>query len=78
MDFTIGYDSGNAPSYEASFLTSGQMIQFRADSADGLKIVLTIRYDVILIRYFVDDEELEGRAEQSQRYCSAVLHVGLV
>jgi len=43
VDFILGYDSGNAPSYKASFLTSNHMIQFHAEGTDGLKIVLTIR-----------------------------------
>ncbi|KIJ69608.1 hypothetical protein HYDPIDRAFT_80976 [Hydnomerulius pinastri MD-312] len=41
-----GYDSTNAPTYEPRLpLSSGHMIQFRAQSADnsGVKIVLTIR-----------------------------------
>ncbi|KAI8998909.1 phosphoglucomutase first 3 domain-containing protein [Trametes punicea] len=44
-DLTVGYDSGNPPSYKPTLpLSSGHMIQFRAESkADGTKITLTIR-----------------------------------
>ncbi|GLB35182.1 putative phosphoglucomutase/phosphomannomutase, alpha/beta/alpha domain III [Lyophyllum shimeji] len=45
VDLTIGYDSGNPPTYRPSLpLSSGHMIQFRAENkADGTKITLTIR-----------------------------------
>jgi hypothetical protein len=44
VDLTIGYDSMNPPTYKPSLpLSSGHMIQFRATSKDGFKIVLTIR-----------------------------------
>jgi len=45
VDLTTGYDSGNAPSYTPALpLSSGHMIQFRAESADSrTKIVLTTR-----------------------------------
>jgi hypothetical protein len=44
VDLTLGYDSTNPPSFKPSLpLSSGHMIQFRAASKDGLKIVLTIR-----------------------------------
>ncbi|KZP29895.1 hypothetical protein FIBSPDRAFT_726687 [Athelia psychrophila] len=46
VDLTTGYDSGNAPSYKPALpLSSGHMIQFRAESegAEGMKIVLTTR-----------------------------------
>ncbi|KAF8636547.1 hypothetical protein AX17_003359 [Amanita inopinata Kibby_2008] len=44
VDLTVGYDSGNPPAYKPKLpLSSGHMIQFRAESGDGLKIVLTIR-----------------------------------
>jgi len=44
VDLTLGYDSTNPPTYKPSLpLSSGHMIQFRAASKDGLKIVLTIR-----------------------------------
>jgi hypothetical protein len=43
-DLTLGYDSTNPPTYKPSLpLSSGHMIQFRAASREGLKIVLTIR-----------------------------------
>ncbi|EMD38678.1 hypothetical protein CERSUDRAFT_113859 [Gelatoporia subvermispora B] len=44
-DLTIGYDSTNPPTYKPALpLSSGQMIQFRAESAaDGTKITLTTR-----------------------------------
>lgn len=45
VDLTVGYDSANAPTFKPSLpLSSGQMIQFRAESGDASKkIVLTIR-----------------------------------
>ena len=44
MDLTVGYDSTNPPTYKPNLpLSLGHMIQFRAASKDGLKIVLTIR-----------------------------------
>ncbi|KAH9969618.1 hypothetical protein BC827DRAFT_1257499 [Russula dissimulans] len=44
VDLTLGYDSTNPPTYKPSLpLSSGHMIQFRAASKEGLKIVLTIR-----------------------------------
>ena len=44
VDLTLGYDSTNPPTYKPSLpLSSGHMIQFRAASKDGLKIVLTTR-----------------------------------
>ncbi|KAI9465474.1 hypothetical protein BJY52DRAFT_1183576 [Lactarius psammicola] len=44
VDLTLGYDSSNPPTYKPSLpLSSGHMIQFRATSKDGFKIVLTIR-----------------------------------
>jgi phosphomannomutase len=45
VDFTVGYDSTNPPSYKPSLpLSSGHMIQFRAGrKRDGTTIVLTIR-----------------------------------
>ncbi|KAI0781237.1 phosphoglucomutase first 3 domain-containing protein [Trametes elegans] len=44
-DLTVGYDSGNPPSYKPTLpLSSGHMIQFRAENkADGTKITLTTR-----------------------------------
>ncbi|KAL5533276.1 hypothetical protein ACEPAF_5052 [Sanghuangporus sanghuang] len=44
-DLTVGYDSGNPPSYKPHLpLTSGHMIQFRAQcQSDDTKIALTIR-----------------------------------
>lgn len=44
-DLTIGYDSTNPPTYKPALpLSSGQMIQFRAESlTDGTKITLTTR-----------------------------------
>ncbi|PSS30877.1 hypothetical protein PHLCEN_2v2604 [Hermanssonia centrifuga] len=43
-DLTIGYDSTNPPTYKPTLpLSSGHMIQFRAESpTDGAKITLTI------------------------------------
>jgi len=44
VDLTLGYDSTNPPTYKPSLpLSSGHMIQFRAVSKGGPKIVLTIR-----------------------------------
>ena len=45
-DLTIGYDSANPPTYKPVLpLSSGQMVQFRAESpTDGTKITLTTRY----------------------------------
>ncbi|KAJ8481420.1 hypothetical protein ONZ51_g5995 [Trametes cubensis] len=45
-DLTVGYDSGNPPSYKPTLpLSSGHMIQFRAENkADGTKITLTTRH----------------------------------
>lgn len=44
VDLTLGYDSTNPPTYKPSLpLSSGHMIQFRAASKDGLKVVLTTR-----------------------------------
>jgi hypothetical protein len=43
-DLTLGYDSTNPPTYKPSLpLSSGHMIQFRAASREGLKVVLTTR-----------------------------------
>ncbi|KAI0822643.1 phosphoglucomutase first 3 domain-containing protein [Trametes gibbosa] len=44
-DLTVGYDSGNAPSYKPDLpLSSGHMLQFRAENtADGTRITLTTR-----------------------------------
>jgi len=44
VDLTLGYDTTNPPTYKPSLpLSSGHMIQFRAASKEGLRIVLTIR-----------------------------------
>lgn len=44
VDLTLGYDSTNPPTYKPSLpLSSGHMIQFRAASKEGLKVVLTTR-----------------------------------
>lgn len=51
LDLTTGYDSTNPPTYKPSLpLSSGHMIQFRAQNADGMKIVLTTRYGHLLGR----------------------------
>jgi phosphoglucomutase len=43
-DLTLGYDSTNPPTYKPSLpLSSGHMIQVRAASREGLKVVLTTR-----------------------------------
>ena len=43
-DLTTGYDSSNPPEYKPKLpLSSGHMIQFRAQSQDGINIVLTTR-----------------------------------
>ena len=44
-DLTIGYDSANPPTYKPALpLSSGHMIQFRAENKeDGTKITLTTR-----------------------------------
>ncbi|KAH9901639.1 phosphoglucomutase first 3 domain-containing protein [Cubamyces lactineus] len=51
-DLTVGYDSGNPPSYRPTLpLSSGHMIQFRAENkADGTKITLTTRHVLYLPR----------------------------
>ena len=44
VDLTLGYDSTNPPTYKPKLpLSSGHMIQFRAASKNGFKIVLTTR-----------------------------------
>jgi hypothetical protein len=44
VDLTVGYDSSNPPSFKPRLpLSSGHMIQFRAENEDQLYIVLTIR-----------------------------------
>ncbi|KAN0123437.1 hypothetical protein V8E52_002769 [Russula decolorans] len=44
VDLTLGHDSTNPPTYKPSLpLSSGHMIQFRAASKEGLKVVLTTR-----------------------------------
>lgn len=44
VDLSLGYDSTNPPTYKPSLpLSSGHMIQFRAASKEGLKVVLTTR-----------------------------------
>ncbi|KAF9459335.1 hypothetical protein BDZ94DRAFT_1268397 [Collybia nuda] len=44
VDLTTGYDSTNPPTYKPFLpLSSGHMIQFRAERADGTRIILTIR-----------------------------------
>ncbi|KAI0269854.1 hypothetical protein BC834DRAFT_574038 [Gloeopeniophorella convolvens] len=44
VDLTLGYDTTNPPTHKPSLpLSSGHMIQFRASSKDGSKIVLTTR-----------------------------------
>ena len=44
-DLTIGYDSANPPPYKPALpLSSGHMVQFRAESVErGTKITLTTR-----------------------------------
>jgi len=45
VDLTMGYDTGNPPTYQPSLpLSLGHMVQFRAESPSGeIKIVLTTR-----------------------------------
>lgn len=44
VDLTVGYDSSNPPLFKPRLpLSSGHMIQFRAENKDQLCIVLTIR-----------------------------------
>ena len=44
VDLTVGHDSSNPPSFKPRLpLSSGHMIQFRAENEDQLYIVLTIR-----------------------------------
>lgn len=45
VDLTIGYDSGNPPSWQPTLpISSGHMIQLRAGSKDvDLTLVLTLR-----------------------------------
>ncbi|KAF9452814.1 phosphoglucomutase 1 [Macrolepiota fuliginosa MF-IS2] len=44
VDLTTGYDSTNPPTYKPSLpLSSGHMIQFRAQNSSAMKIVLTTR-----------------------------------
>jgi hypothetical protein len=49
VDLTTGYDSANAPSFQPSLpISSGHMIQFRAQSKDTdgsrVNVVFTLRY----------------------------------
>ena len=52
-DLTVGYDSANPPSFVPTLpLSSGHMIQFRAESVeDGTKITLTTRYVSLTVSY---------------------------
>ncbi|KAK2467095.1 hypothetical protein APHAL10511_001353 [Amanita phalloides] len=44
VDLTVGYDSGNPPSYKPRLpLSSGNMVQFHAENEHQLHIALTIR-----------------------------------
>jgi len=64
VDLTTGYDSANPPTYKPALpLSSGHMIQFRAESKEkGTKIVLTIRTSGTepKIKYY-----LEGRGKDA-------------
>ncbi|KAG6864147.1 hypothetical protein C0991_012125 [Blastosporella zonata] len=65
IDLTTGYDSTNPPTYKPSLpLSSGHMIQFRAENAtEGTKIVLTTRTSGTepKIKYY-----LEGSGKDAQ------------
>ncbi|KAI0300256.1 hypothetical protein BC826DRAFT_668042 [Russula brevipes] len=85
VDLTLGYDSTNPPTYKPSLPTSsGHMIQFRAASKDGVKIVLTTRTSgtepkvrtrsmsvggMIDINCFLTDQVLFGRKWTRSRCC---------
>ncbi|KAF8626172.1 hypothetical protein AX15_005059 [Amanita polypyramis BW_CC] len=65
VDLTIGYDSGNPPSYKPRLpLSSGHTIQFRAESEDKLQIVLTIRTSGTepKIKYYLEGNGKDRRA----------------
>ncbi|KAI0371790.1 phosphoglucomutase first 3 domain-containing protein [Pilatotrama ljubarskyi] len=65
-DLTVGYDSGNPPSYKPTLpLSSGHMIQFRAENkADGTKITLTTRTSGTepKIKYYLEGSGKDGAA----------------
>ncbi|KII88880.1 hypothetical protein PLICRDRAFT_159795 [Plicaturopsis crispa FD-325 SS-3] len=66
VDLTTGYDSANPPSYEPSLpLSSGHMIQLRAQAADGnTKIVLTTRTSGTepKIKYYLEGSGKDAKA----------------
>ncbi|KAG6889788.1 hypothetical protein C0992_004206 [Termitomyces sp. T32_za158] len=63
VDLTTGYDSTNPPTYKPSLpLSSGHMIQFRAENAvEGTKVVLTMRYGRLAI--LLDWDRTQGLYE---------------
>ncbi|KAH9842866.1 uncharacterized protein C8Q71DRAFT_877343 [Rhodofomes roseus] len=67
-DLTIGYDSSNPPTYKPTLpLSSGQMVQFRAESpAKGTKITLTTRTSGTepKIKYYLEGS---GKDEEAVR-----------
>lgn len=64
VDLTLGYDSTNPPTYRPSLpLSSGHMIQFRASSQNGFKIVLTIRTSGTEPKVRVNGHMLEDRID---------------
>ncbi|KAH8102870.1 hypothetical protein BXZ70DRAFT_1057060, partial [Cristinia sonorae] len=64
-DLTIGYDSTNPPTFKPALpISSGQMIQFRAQSTDGkTKIALTIRTSGTepKIKYYLEGSGVDAR-----------------
>ncbi|EPT05929.1 hypothetical protein FOMPIDRAFT_1033960 [Fomitopsis schrenkii] len=67
-DLTVGYDSANPPTYKPALpLSSGQMVQFRAESpADGTKVTLTTRTSGTepKIKYYLEGS---GKSEEAVR-----------
>ncbi|KAF5358442.1 hypothetical protein D9756_001763 [Leucocoprinus leucothites] len=65
VDLTIGYDSTNPPTYKPTLpLSSGHMIQFRAENPEGIKIVLTTRTSGTepKIKYYLEGSGRDVRA----------------
>ncbi|KAH9934848.1 phosphoglucomutase first 3 domain-containing protein [Fomitopsis serialis] len=67
-DLTVGYDSSNPPTYKPALpLSSGQMVQFRAESpVDGTRITLTTRTSGTepKIKYYLEGS---GKSEEAVR-----------
>jgi len=65
VDLTVGYDSGNPPSFKPRLpLSSGHMIQFRAENEDQLYVVLTIRTSGTepKIKYYLEGNSRDRQA----------------